>query len=164
MLQPVGIVFITHYNQPHIPAMKGTRMLLADASELTPPIAQFDGFLHFIAQSIGLVGVLVILWGLLRALVQLGRLEAAAMRGAIDPQGRERLRTDLGYYLLLGLEFLVAADVVETIRAPSLEHLAVLGAIVVIRTAISISLNWELAQHRRAAEERDASANLETAG
>jgi len=43
---------------------------------------------------------------------------------------------------------LVAADIVETILTPDLEHLGALGAIVAIRTVISFSLNWELRQHK----------------
>jgi len=109
--------------------------------------------LHLISIGIGVIGVAVILWGVLRSLLALVAIEA----GRGDGSGREALRNRLGYYLLLGLEFLVAADIVETISAPSLEHLTVLGAIVLIRTVISFSLNWELRQHHenqeRAAKE-----------
>ena len=50
----------------------------------------------------------------------------------------------LGYYLLLGLEFLIAADIIDTLMKPSLQDLIVLGAIVLIRAVISYSLNGEL--------------------
>ncbi|MBB6431423.1 putative membrane protein [Algisphaera agarilytica] len=56
---------------------------------------------------------------------------------------------DLGFYLLLSLEILLAADIIETLNAPDLEHIVVLGAIVLIRTVISVSLNWELTQERK---------------
>ena len=51
----------------------------------------------------------------------------------------------LGYYLLLGLEFLIAADIINTLVRPTPQDLLVLGAIVAIRTVISYSLNTELA-------------------
>lgn len=47
-------------------------------------------------------------------------------------------------YLLLGLEFMVAADIIETVFKPSLEHLGVLGGIVIIRTVLNYFLNMEL--------------------
>jgi uncharacterized membrane protein len=56
---------------------------------------------------------------------------------------RRRLRHALGYYLLLGLEFLIAADIIDTLMKPSPQDLLILGAIVVIRTVISYSLKSE---------------------
>ena len=99
--------------------------------------------LHVAAIVVGAVGVLVILYGVARGTLMLVKTEAAGSE-TID---RNRLRMDLGYYLLLGLEFLVAADIIETLLAPDVEHILLLGAIVVIRTVISVSLNWELKQH-----------------
>ena len=57
---------------------------------------------------------------------------------------RRELRHGIGSYLLLSLQFLIAADIIETMIEPSLEELATLGGIIVIRTAISFSLTWEL--------------------
>jgi uncharacterized membrane protein len=54
----------------------------------------------------------------------------------------------------LGLEFLIAADVVRTIIQPTLMELAILGSIIAIRTAISFFLNMEMRHpHYRADEE-----------
>lgn len=100
---------------------------------------------HIAAGVIGLIGVLVIVYGVVRGTVQFVRAEAAGS----PTHTRHRLRQDLGFYLLLGLEFLIAADVIETLTAPDLEHLLALGAVVLIRTVISFSLNWELAHHEK---------------
>ncbi|MDA0164118.1 DUF1622 domain-containing protein [Solirubrobacter ginsenosidimutans] len=55
------------------------------------------------------------------------------------------LRRDLGRCILLGLEVLIVADIVETIIVdPTFESVAVLGVIVVIRTFLSFSLEVEL--------------------
>ena len=67
-----------------------------------------------------------------------------AARGSEIEEDRKRLRHVLGYYLLLGLEFLIAADIIDTLMKPSVQDLNFLGAIVVIRTIISYSLNAEL--------------------
>jgi len=62
---------------------------------------------------------------------------------------RDRLvaafRSDLGRSILLGLEFLVAADIINTVAvAPTLRSLAVLAGIVLIRTFLSFSLEVEI--------------------
>jgi uncharacterized membrane protein len=102
--------------------------------------------LHNLSFGIGAIGVAVILWGVVLGLAGVVRIEFARFRGQDSLESRENLRHDLGYYLLLGLEFLVAADIVHSILTPTLHELAVLGAIVAIRTVISFSLNWELKQ------------------
>jgi uncharacterized membrane protein len=55
------------------------------------------------------------------------------------------LRDSLGGAILLGLELLVAADIVKTVTStPSLTDAAVLGIIVLIRTVLSISIEIEV--------------------
>ena len=57
----------------------------------------------------------------------------------------EILRQDLGRCILLGLEVLIVADIVRTIIVdPTLESVAVLGTIVVIRIILSFSLEVEI--------------------
>lgn len=54
-------------------------------------------------------------------------------------------RSELGRSILLGLEFLVAADIINTVAVePTLGSLAVLGGIVLIRTFLSFSLEVEI--------------------
>jgi uncharacterized membrane protein len=61
------------------------------------------------------------------------------------PTPYETLRRDLGRCILLGLEVLIVADIVRTIIVdPTLESVAVLGAIVVIRILLSFSLEVEI--------------------
>ena len=51
---------------------------------------------------------------------------------------------DLGRAILLGLEFLVAGDIIRTVVVhPTLDNLIVLAIIVVIRTFLSITLQLE---------------------
>jgi uncharacterized membrane protein len=101
-------------------------------------------YLHHASFGIGLLGVLVIVFGVLSGLARFVRAEFSAARGLVMDEERKKLRHVLGYYLLLGLEFLIAADIIDTLVKPSVQDLAVLGAIVLIRTTISYSLNAEL--------------------
>jgi uncharacterized membrane protein len=105
-------------------------------------------YLHHASFGIGVLGVLVIVFGVLCGLVRFVRAEISAARGACVDDERKQLRHVLGYYLLLGLEFLIAADIIDTLMTPSTERLVTLGAIVAIRTVISFSLNAELAHEK----------------
>ena len=102
-------------------------------------------YLHHTSFGIGVLGVLVIVFGVFCGLVQFVRAEFSAARGLSVDEERKKLRHVLGYYLLLGLEFLIAADIIDTLMKPSTQDLVILGAIVAIRTVISYSLNSELA-------------------
>jgi len=67
-------------------------------------------------------------------------LQAGKAQGSYDA-----LRRNLGRCILLGLEVLIVADIVRTIIVdPTLESVAVLGAIVVIRILLSFSLEVEI--------------------
>lgn len=108
-------------------------------------------YLHHASFGIGVLGVLVIVFGVLSGLFRFVRAEFSAARGLNVDEERKQLRHVLGYYLLLGLEFLIAADIIDTLMKPSTQDLLILGAIVAIRTVISYSLNAELAHesHRK---------------
>lgn len=54
------------------------------------------------------------------------------------------LRADLGTYLLLGLEFLIASDILKTIIEPGMHELFILGGIVALRTILSFFLDREI--------------------
>jgi uncharacterized membrane protein len=96
-----------------------------------------------VVEGVGLVidgaGVLVIVLGLLIASGQF----LYDFRGSGDPY--RKFRQDLGRGILLGLEFLVAADIIRTVAvAPTLQSVLVLGLIVLIRTFLSMALEVEL--------------------
>lgn len=55
------------------------------------------------------------------------------------------LRENLGRAILLGLEFLIAGDIIRSVVVdPTLQNVAVLGLIVVIRTFLSMTLQLEI--------------------
>jgi uncharacterized membrane protein len=107
--------------------------------------------LHHISSAIEILGVLVIVFGVFGGTVRFIRSEVHAVRGVSVDGDRRQLRNLLGYYLLLGLEFLIAADIIESLIKPRVQDLIVLGSIVLIRTVISWSLNVELQAERRPA-------------
>ena len=100
-----------------------------------------------LARGIELTGMGVMLLGGLAALVAfVVRLAKRRGRagGGFEPTYRD-LRADLGRAILLGLEFLVAADIIGTVAVePTFANLGVLALIVVIRTFLSFSLELEI--------------------
>jgi uncharacterized membrane protein len=100
-----------------------------------------------LARGIELAGMAVMVLGgaaaLLAFLARLARRRGQAGAG-FEPTYRD-LRADLGRAILLGLEFLVAADIIGTVAvAPTFANLGVLALIVVIRTFLSFSLELEI--------------------
>jgi len=96
-----------------------------------------------VVERIGLVidgaGVIVIVVGILVAILKV----ITGGRDSADPY--RRFRQDLGRGILLGLEFLVAADIIRTVAVtPTLQSVLVLGLIVVIRTFLSMALQVEV--------------------
>lgn len=68
-----------------------------------------------------------------------------ALRAGTAPQRFSRVRRTMGRGILLGLEVLVAADIIRTVAVtPTLESVVVLAVIVLIRTFLSFSLSVEI--------------------
>lgn len=102
----------------------------------------FDGALHWIALWFEAAGVAVIVFGVFFAVAQAGR---QAARGDDWGEIYHLFRTSLARGILLGLEFLVAADIIGTVAVdPTLQNLSVLGLIVLIRTFLSFALQLEI--------------------
>jgi len=100
--------------------------------------------LEYVSLSIGIVGIFIVLWGVIVGLLEFIRAQFAHLGRHRKLLPLEKIRIDLGRYLLLGLEFLIAADIIRTIVKPTLEEVAVLLAIVAIWTVISYFLNKEI--------------------
>lgn len=64
--------------------------------------------------------------------------------GATGTDPREAIRLEMGRWLVLALEFELAADILRTAVAPSWNEIGQLGAIVVIRTALNYFLRTEV--------------------
>lgn len=103
------------------------------------------GFMRWVepvAQAVEAAGVVVIvIGGIIATLVFL----LALVRRSDFSDAYTSYRRDLGRAILLGLELLVAGDIIATILIqPTLESAAALGIIVLIRTFLSFSLETEI--------------------
>ncbi len=103
---------------------------------------QFTETMEHIARGFEVIGAAVLVFGLAWTAV-LGILVWRRTRDG--RRAYNTLRRSIGAVLLLGLEVLVAADLVQTVAVePSLQSVTVLGIIVLIRTVLSFSLEVEI--------------------
>jgi uncharacterized membrane protein len=102
----------------------------------------FSEAMERVAQLFEAIGAVVLLVGLLFCFT----LAIRAFRRSRDGRrAYQVLRESFGGVILLGIEVLVAADLVRTVAvATTLENVVILGLIVLIRTVLSFSLEIEI--------------------
>jgi uncharacterized membrane protein len=100
----------------------------------------FRHIMEVVGTSVDGVGVFIVAGGMVVATLRL------VTRRAHDTGNYYSLyRQDVGRAILLGLEFLIAGDIIRTVVvAPTLQNVVVLGLIVLIRTFLSLSLQLEI--------------------
>ena len=104
--------------------------------------ATFTELMDHVAQGFEALGAAILVVGVIWSFV-LGAI--AVRRSGWSARAYLVLRQAFGGTLLLGLEILVAADLIRTIAvAPTLDNVLQLGLIVVIRTFLSFSLETEI--------------------
>jgi len=100
---------------------------------------RFEALMEDVARGFEAVGVAIIVIGGIAALLDGLRDFGNMNRLFID------VRRGFGRPIILGLEVLVAADIIQTITVdPSLESVGVLGILVAVRIALSFSLDIEV--------------------
>ena len=100
-------------------------------------------FLNILATIIGVISLLIVTYGVFVGFIAFLRNEFKRINGTYTINVRQ-LRADFGSYLLLGLEFLIASDILKTVVDPTLDELAILGGVVIVRTVLSVFLNKEI--------------------
>lgn len=120
-----------------------------------PPIT-LHSILLWIQHGISFCGVLVIFFGVLLALSRYA-IYLFSRNDAIDIN---QIRLKLGQVLTLGLEFIVAADLIGTTTAPDYYTVGILASIVLIRTLLSYTLNREINTISQQEKQRQPLDNL----
>ena len=96
--------------------------------------------IEMVAQGIEGLAVVIIVGGIVYSI---GRYAFHRMQRVENTYGP--LKEMIGRALLLGLEFLVAADIIRTVAlSPTLQNVVILGVLVVIRTFLSWSIVVEM--------------------
>lgn len=101
-----------------------------------------DPALAATVRAIEIFGIATIVFG---AAIAVGLYLVRTFREGPTEAGYLGFRASLGRAILLGLEFLVAADIINTVAVdPTLESVLVLAAIVLVRTFLSFALEIEV--------------------
>ena len=99
-------------------------------------------FFDFCGVAFELLGVTALVVGMILALVVSTRSLIVTKDAA---EAVRKLRTIIGGSILLGLEILLAADLIKTVTSwPALSDLYALGVIVIIRTVLSFTIQIEI--------------------
>jgi uncharacterized membrane protein len=102
----------------------------------------YDEFISDVVRVVEATGAAIMIVGALWALVRYG---LSATRPTSRRDAYPLLRQRIGRSILLGLEILIVGDIVRTIIVdPTIESVAVLGMIVIIRIVLSFSLEVEI--------------------
>lgn len=103
----------------------------------------FRGIVEVAGKSADGLGVLVTLLGVLAAFVLFAVRAVRPVQPPIDAY--RELRKNVGRSVLLGLELLVAGDIIRTVAiSPTFTSVGVLAVIVAVRTFLSFTLEVEL--------------------
>ena len=101
----------------------------------------FEQTVDLVGKIVDGFGVAVIVIGITRASV----VFLKAYQTVSSPSAYEMYRRSLGRAILLGLELLVASDIIRTVAtAPTFTGLGVLGLLILIRTFLSVEIEMEI--------------------
>lgn len=120
--------------------------IIDDLIKQLPIDLSLRSFLEQISLALELIGVAIIVYGAIVTVIFLVRTEAKSVQQAGHSQ--YKIKQQFTTRILTGLEFFIAGDVLKTIVNPTLESLAIVGAIVAIRAALTYLLNRELKDER----------------
>lgn len=101
---------------------------------------KFVDVVEAVGKGVDAVGITIILIGVLASTLQFLRRIRSMVGSACG-----LYRVGLGRAILIGLEFLIAGDIIRTVAiSPTLQSVGILGTIVLIRTFLSLALNLEV--------------------
>ena len=103
-------------------------------------LLSLHSILLYVQHSISFCGVIVIFSGVLVALFRY----VSYLFFTSHITDLNQIRLSLGRVLTLGLEFIVAADLIGTTTAPDYYSVGIVASIVLIRTLLSYTLNREI--------------------
>ena len=99
---------------------------------------------EYLYLAIGSIGVAIIVWGVILSVYRLLKLEFSRVKQESIYRERESVRHKFATYLLLALEFLIAAEIIASVIHPKFEEIAILASTVAIRTVVSYFLEKEI--------------------
>ena len=97
-----------------------------------------------IAEGIDIIGVAILVYGFLKVLIKYISAELNKNPLVVPIKALQKLRCDIGIYILLALDFLIASDIIHTIMDITQEQLIELTVMIFLRTGIGYFLSKEV--------------------
>jgi uncharacterized membrane protein len=125
----------------------------ADAIPHNVPSGFIYEGLEWVEFIVDLFGIMILIIGFVKGVYVFIKWEIDKFRGGDVYDDIMSLRSTLGWYIILALDFLIISDIMHSIIKPEFNDLINLGIIVVLRTSIGFFLGKELMELRHAEKE-----------
>ena len=106
----------------------------------------YENLLRFVAEitvcTLELVGILIIIGGSFKAIVQLF--------SGLNHRKKTNIIIDLGRTLALALEFKMGAEIINTVIVRDIAELGTLAVVIALRAILSLLIHWEITNERKA--------------
>jgi uncharacterized membrane protein len=106
-------------------------------------IRMYEEIVHGITFFFGAAGALLIIYGGIRAILEILGREILSQQRSYDD-----IRIRFTGKIIFGLEFFIAADIINTLIAPNEQEILMLGAVVLIRVVLGYFLSREARDYR----------------
>jgi uncharacterized membrane protein len=103
----------------------------------------FEEIVHGVASFFAGAGALLIIYGGIRAIIDILKRELLSRQMNYDD-----IRRQFTGKIIFGLEFFIAADIINTLIAPGQQEILLLGAVVLIRVALGYFLSREAREYK----------------
>ena len=97
-----------------------------------------------IAEGIDVIGIVILIYGFGRAIIRFFKTEVKNDKFNLKMDALQAIRCEIGIYILLALDFLIASDIIHTIFDLGLDQLLELSVMIVVRTGIGYFLGKEI--------------------
>lgn len=101
-------------------------------------------FFDLFILALNVFSIAILVWGVIVAGIDFVKSERANRNRIVMTRQNNFIKSFLGSYILLSLEILIAADIIESIIKPTFQDILKLAILVVIRTVISYFLHKEI--------------------
>jgi len=110
-----------------------------------------EKILIVIADVVDLIGIVILIYGFSKILIRYLVIEFKNFKSAPIRQ-IQSIRCEIGIYILLALDFLIASDIIHTVTNLSQEQLIELSVMILLRTAIGYFLGKEVEELEKVKE------------
>lgn len=98
----------------------------------------------YIAEIIDIIGICILIYGFTKLFLKFLSIEFLKHPFKTSMRQIQSLRCELGIYILLALDFLIASDIIHTIMDITTEQLIEVSVMIVLRTGIGYFLGKEV--------------------